>query len=357
MNLRLIRLWILSSIALSSVFIIGMHFYASGIYDNGNKFLHAEDVKSFNETNLELYETAERRTDAKPFIYLTGTEQCLPHNLATSNQIGDPKTCACDVMVLSFRRECLTPQGNVSHISYLFDPNTGWASARNVLFFAAKKRRPGYHYYIFLNDDTVLKYNQFTPVNMQAISPFRAVEKWLLDYEPAVGVLDYTFHNGASVVLKRREKKCGIKTKSLVLPTVFFDAIFNAFHHKAVEHLLPYPTQYEHRNWFGINIQIVTQVEVKFPGQALLFAPVTAGNPIHRPYKRNQTGVSKIWREYVEGIIEDAPPKLREHAVFKTIRKYQLNLKTYLNDVSRTFCLNVSRHQPIIPYKHLLDEV
>lgn len=135
---------------------------------------------------------------------------------------------------------------------------------------------------------------------------------------------------------------------------MFFDAIFNAFHHKAVEHLLPYPTQYERHNWYCINIQTVTQVEVKFPGQALLFAPVTA---IHRPYKRNQTGVSKIWREYVEGIIEDAPPKLREHTVLKTIRKYQLNLSGYLNNLSPTFCLNVSQHQPIIPYKHLLDEV
>jgi len=67
---------------------------------------------------------------------------------------------------------------------------------------------------------------------------------------------------------------------------VFFDAIFNAFYHKAIEHLLPYPTQYEHHNWYHINIQTLAQVEVKFPGQARLFAPVTASNPIHRPYQQ-----------------------------------------------------------------------
>ena len=216
-------------------------------------------------------------------------------------------------------------------------------------------RRPGYFYYIFLNDDTVLKYNTFTPISMRNISPFRAVEKWLLDYEPAVGVLDYTFHNGASVILKRRQTRCGINETSLVLPTVFFDAIFNAFHHKAIEHLLPYPTQYEHHNWHCINIQTVTQMEVKFPGQALLFAPVTAGNPIHRPYNMNGTNISKIWREYVEDIIQAAPQKLRSHVVFEELRKHPL--KRYLTQLSHTFCLNVSRHQPIIPYGHMLNEL
>jgi len=244
---------------------------------------------------LQLHEhgAAQRRTElpgTKPFIYLTGTEQCLPANLATSSQIGDPQIG--DVIVLSFRARCRTPQDKQSQVSYLFNPKTGWASGRNVLFFATMNRRPGYYYYIFLNDDTVLKYNTFTPVNMRSISPFRAVEKWLLDYEPAVGVLDDKFHNGARVILNRRLTRCGINETSLILPTVFFDAIFNAFHHKAIEHLLTYPTQYEHHNWQDINIQTVTQVEVKFPGQALLFAPVTAGNPIHRSYNKNMVHIN-----------------------------------------------------------------
>lgn len=342
-------------LALGFVIIIGIFLYVrENLYNYYNwKAIQMEEVNN----NLEFYDTAQRRTFTKPFIYLTGTEQCLPANLATSSQIGDPNTCACDVMVLSFRVQCRAPQ-NQSHISYLFDQNTGgWASARNVLFFAAMQRRPGYHYYIFLNDDTDLLYNQFTPSDMRKISPFRAVEKWLLDYEPAVGVLDYTRHNGARVVLRKRRQKCGIKKISLFLPTVFFDAIFNAFHHKAVEHLLPYPTRYEPHNWYCINPHTITKVEVKFPGQALLFAPVTAGNPIHRPHKKNQTNVPNIWRDYVEEIIQEAPPKLRNHVVFKELHKNAARLYSYLNQPLPTFCFNVSRHQPIIPYKHLLNEV
>ncbi|KAL9971609.1 hypothetical protein ACROYT_G017795 [Oculina patagonica] len=142
----------------------------------------------------------------KLFIYLTETEQCLPPNLATSSQIGDPETCNCDVIVLRYRVRC--QEDKRSHISYLFDPNTLFASGRNVLFFAAMDRRPGYHYYIFINDDTILKYNSFTPANMTKMPPFRVVEKWLLDYEPAVGVLDYKNH-GASVMFENRRYFCG----------------------------------------------------------------------------------------------------------------------------------------------------
>ena len=114
--------------------IFGMVFYALETFHNWNKFIQEGLVNFSIDTNLEHNNTAQS-TDTKPFLYLTGTEQCLPANLASSNQIGDTKTCACDVMVLSFRTKCETPQGNQSHISYLFDPNTGWASARNVLFF------------------------------------------------------------------------------------------------------------------------------------------------------------------------------------------------------------------------------
>ena len=331
--------------AFTAVIIVGMVFYVS---ENFRRIVE-EHHEFVTQKSTEI-------TPMKPFIYLTETEQCLPPNLATSSQIGDPETCDCDVIVLSFRTKCR--EDNRSHVSYLFDPNTGWASGRNVLFFAALDRRPGYHYYIFINDDTILTHNEFTPVDIRKMSPFRAVEKWLLDYEPAVGVLHYTHHNGADTVLKRRRELCGINETSLILPTVFFDAIFNAFHYKAVEHLLPYPTQYEHRNWLNINIHTVITVEVKFPGQALLFAPVTALNPIHRQYtKKNQTDHRKVWLEYIEQIRQESPLKLRNHFVLQELHKHVLGLKRYLTKLSRTFCLNVTRHQPIIPYRHLLNEI
>ncbi|XP_078371086.1 uncharacterized protein LOC144654730 [Oculina patagonica] len=347
-------------VALSSVIILGMIVYMNetvqGVvkFSKGINIDSAAELYAYNSEPPARDYTAQRSSGLptrKPFIYLTETEQCLPSNLATSSQIGDPETCNCDVIVLSYRVKC--QENKRSHIKYLFDPNTLFASGRNVLFFAAMDRRPGYHYYIFINDDTVLKYNIFTPANMTKMSPFRAVEKWLLDYEPAVGVLDYAFNHGANTVLKKRKDFCGINKTSLVLPTVFFDAIFNAFHHKAVEHILPYPTQYERECIFASHRDTMIAVEVKFGGQALLFAPVTAGNPKHREYDRSKTNLTAISREFVERIKQEAPSKLRNHVIFEKLHD---SPRVYLDRKSRSFCVNVTRRQPIIPYRHLLNE-
>jgi len=346
----------LYALALSSVVIVGMILYTNETVQDTLRF--GENIDFYSSTQFFAFNskphdyTAERRTIRKPFIYLTETEQCLRRNLDTSSQIGDPVTCNCDVIVLSFRAKC--QDNNQAHITYLFDPNTLFASGRNVLFFAALDRRPGYHYYIFINDDTILKYNEFTPANMTKMSPFRAVENWLLDYEPAVGVLDYKFHHGARIVLNSRRELCGINESSLVLPTVFFDAIFNAFHHKAVEHILPYPTQYERGCIYASNRDTMIAVEVKFGGQALLFAPVTAANPKHRKYDRSSTNLTAISREFIARIKQEAPPTLRNHIIFEMLHK---NPSKYLNTGSPSFCVNITRHQPIIPYRHLLNDV
>jgi len=346
----------LIALALSSVLILGMILYTKETVQDMIGF--RENTEFYSSTPFfayisKLYDyTAQRSTFRKPFIYLTETEQCLPRNLSSSSQIGDPETCNCDVIVLSFQAKC--QDNNQAHITYLFDPNTLFASGRNVLFFAALDRRPGYHYYVFINDDTILKYNEFTPANMTKMSPFRAVENWLLDYEPAVGVLDYKVHHGASTVLYKRKNICGINESSLVLPTVFFDAIFNAFHHKAVEHVLPYPTQYERGCIFASNRDTMIVVEVKFGGQALLFSPVTAGNPKHRKYDRSNTNMTAISREFIARIKQEAPPTLRNHTIFKMLHEEP---KRYLNTGSPSFCVNVTRRQPIVPFKHLLNDV
>jgi len=345
-----------TALALSSVVIVGMVLYTKETAKGMIKFRENTDLywstKLFTSNSKRHDYTAQRSTTQKPFIYLTETEQCLPPNLASSSQIGDPETCNCDVIVLSFRAKC--HDNNQSHITYLFDSNTLFASGRNVLFFAALDRRPGYHYYIFLNDDTILRYNEFTPAKMTKMSPFRAVETWLLDYEPAVGVLDYKAYFGASSLIEKRRDLCGINDSSLILPTVMFDAIFNAFHYKAVEHVLPYPTQYERGCMFAINRNTMIAVEVKFGGQALLFSPVTAGNPKHREYDRSTQNFKAILREFIARIKQEAPSMLRNHVIFEML---QANTDRYLWKKSRSFCVNVTRHQPIIPYRHLLNDL
>ena len=342
--------------ALSSVVIFGMILYTKETVQGMTRFRESTEFYSStqfsgNNSKLQNY-TAQSSTVRKPFIYLTETEQCLPENLASSSQIGDQETCNCDVIVLSFREKC--QENNQLHITYLFDPNTLFASGRNVLFFAAMDRRPGYHYYIFMDDDITLSYNEFTPANMTKMSPFRAVENWLLDYEPAVGVLDYKIHHGASIVLNKRRFLCGVNEPSLVLPTVFFDAIFNAFHYKAVNHVLPYPTKYERSCIFSSNRNTMIAVEVKFGGQALLFSPVTADNPKHREYDRSEINITAISREFIARIKQETPPMLRNHVIFKML---QATPKLYLETKSLSFCVNVTRHQPIIPYRHLLNDI
>ena len=317
-------------------------------FSESTEFYSSTQVFAYN-SKLHDY-TARRRRTQKSFIYLTETDHCLPRNLATSSQFGNPKTCNCDVIVLSFRAKC--QENNQSHITYLFDPNTLFASGRNVLLFAAMDRRPGY--YIFIDDDIILSYNEFTPANMTKMSPFRAVENWLLDYEPAVGVLGCKVHHGASIVLNRRRDLCGINGPSLVLLTAFFDTFFNAFHHKAVEHVLPYPTQYERGCIFASERDTMIAVEVKFGGQALLFSPVAACDTKHRKYDRSEINMTAISREFIVRIQREAPSKLRNHVIFEMLRATP---KLYLETKSPSFCANVTRHQPIVPYRHLLNDV
>lgn len=282
----------------------------------------------------------------KLLIYLTQTEQCLPPNLASSSQIGDPDTCNCDVIVLSFQTKC--HERNSSHVFYLFDPNTGWGSGRNILYFTAMNRTQVYNYYIFLDEDVVLSFNEFTPPAMKKLQPFRAFEEWLLDYEPAVGVLDHRTHHGASWIFNKRQKLCGITERSMVLPTVWFDGIFNAYHWQAVKHLFPYRLQYEKKSWWSLHRYMFTSVELKFRGQALMFVPVTAGNPTHRPYPKSNENISLYWREYIETIQQEAPLVYKNHSLFEDFKE---NLNNYVIN-TLTYCMAVTRHKPIVPYAH-----
>ncbi|KAJ7380230.1 hypothetical protein OS493_010945 [Desmophyllum pertusum] len=219
-----------------------------------------------NEEMFADFTASTRMTTAlptlKPFIYLTQTEECLPSNLVST--IGFNATqCNCDVIVLSYQTECT--ERKPAHVTYLFDPQSTWASGRNMLYFTALSRERGYHYYIFMDDDVTLTFNEFTPPEMKKVQPFRAVEEWLLDYEPAVGVLDYTVHHGAKWTFKRKQLLCHNNEFSLVLPTVRFDAIFHAFHYKAIGHILPYITSYDEQSWWVSALHIMAVFGAKIP--------------------------------------------------------------------------------------------
>ena len=133
--------------------------------------------------------------------------------------------------MLSFRTKC--PVRKSPHIPYLFDANIEWATGRNVLYFAAITRSPKYRYCIFTDDDVVLHFDSFVPPQMNRLPPFRVFEQWLLEYEPVVGVVDYKWHHRAIWTNERRKKICKKTDSPLMIPTVWYDGLFNAFHHKS----------------------------------------------------------------------------------------------------------------------------
>lgn len=318
-------------------------FEATGISPNDTLNLQLPDLpalQSVKQSNKQFL---------KPFLYLTQAKQCIHPLKASSEQIGDPKTCNCDVIVLSYGNEC-REKGNASHITYLFDTTTTWASGRNVLYYAAMKRKPGYHYYIFMDGDTVLNFNDYTPSEMKKLAPFRAFQEWLLDYEPALGVSNYARLSAKDAFL-RREKLCGINdNKTLVLPIVRFDGCLNAYHYKAVSHVLPYPVLDRQMSWYIPNKHIMSAVELKFRGQAMMFVPVTIRNIGHTSYPKAVASslLAQLWRGFINKIRAKAPLVHRDHPIWKEfgekLEKYQ---KT-----SQTHCLNTTRHLPIKPYAH-----
>ena len=286
----------------------------------------------------------------KPFIYLTQTEQCLPAKLSSSRGIGDNKTCNCDVIVLSYKKECQEEKS--SHISYIFVTESTWTSGRNILYFVARERMRGYHYYIFLDDDVDLTFNSFAPQEMKMKTPLRVFEQWLLENEPAVGVVDFSnLRQNAKLTLERRRILCGINETSMVVPVMWFDAIFNAFHHEAIEHILPYPTQYDKESWWASQLHVICSVELKFRGQGLLFVPITVYNPQHRNYPRGARRFDAQMPAIVGEIQNRAPKAYRNRTLFTELS----NLTMEYYKKTTTYCMNTTRH-PIAPYSHFERE-
>jgi len=93
--------------------------------------------------------------------------------------------------------------------------------------------------------------------------------------------------------------------------------------------------------------------EVKFGGQALLFAPVTGGNLLHRRDDDRRLKMAEREWEFVEYIRQEAPAKLRNHVIFEKLNR--TTVTEYLSKRSRSYCAKVTRQQPIIPHKHLLS--
>ena len=248
------------------------------------------------------------------------------------------------MIVLSYKEECQDEKP--SHISYVFAKESTWATGRNLLYFVAIERIRHYHYYIFLDDDVDLGFNSFSSQEMKRLTPFRAFEQWLLDDEPAVGVANYL--NNGKILLDLRRVMCGINYSSVV-PVMEFDALFNAFHHKAVKHILPYLTQYDKDSWWISQLHVIYSVELIFRGQALKYVAITVLNPQHRGYPRGKWKYSTVEPVIIEDIQNNAPAVYQNRTLFKTLKAIEL---TRYSMNTTTLCMNTTHRYPIVPYSH-----
>ena len=284
----------------------------------------------------------------KDFVYLVQTPECLPSNLISPNFFGNENICNCDVIALSFKEQC--ESSLLPHIQYVHRKNASWTKGRNLLLEHAKDKGNNYQYYIFIDDDIRLTFNELAPLKMNVSSPLRVFEKFLKEYEPVVGVTDYEKHHGAKTMIAKRKQLCkdsGLD-KPIYIPTVHFDASFNAFHYKSLDYLLPYTTKYDDKCWWHAQRNLIAKVEVIFRGQAVMLTPVRSLNLMHSKYPRDDTNAQQIWSSFIEDITHEIPSQYRGATLLREFRKDPL----HYTENSLSVCLHLPAHNPIVPFQH-----
>ena len=289
------------------------------------------------------------------FLYLLQTESCLPDHLDSVETIGYASPCQCDVLVLSFKQICsVTPS---PHIEYIFNSSTTWTTGRNLLFEVARRRGEKYLYYIFMDDDIVLRFKtkhsfwnflRFT-TKQNNRNPWREFEKFLKRIEPAVGAVDIYKNEFIQIAYRARKKqRCSVKEKTDYLPTVRFDAAYNAFHYQAIEYVLPYSFSYDATSWYLSQLYNEIKCEIVFRGHTVLHTELRAVNPKHRSYPRRKQDDSDVFAILKE-METELPEEYRNSSVLLQWKKDGLNH----GRVSSTYCLPPPPpHMPIKPYTH-----
>ena len=291
------------------------------------------------------------------FMYLIQTEQCLSDFFLQFEYVLNQTECHCDVIVSSYKAQCLNIQHK--HIVYLNEPiiSKTWATGRNLMYKIAKERDIPYLYYIFLDGDIQLSYNEnIVPKSIMNKSPMRAFEQFLIEKKPGVGVTDYVNHHGASHIISKMQENCNIgvnsdlsnrtSTDSLYLTSVHFDACFNAFHYEIVDHILPYILDYDDTNWFMSQVYLISLVELKFRGQTVLFRPVVADNTRHSDYPKGIEKMAETWLDMVNNF--EMPQEFQN---INWLKQFKQNPTEYTEN-SLTMCFLPPHQDPFTLYSH-----
>ena len=142
-------------------------------------------------------------------------------------------------------------------------------------------------------------------------NPWRVFEEFLKQIEPAVGVVEPSDNRHLPLVNDaRKQRGCTLEEASDYLPTVNFDAAFNAFHYQAVEHILPYPCKFDATSWWYSQWYVMIKCEIIFTGQVVVHTELIGSNSKHRPYPRKGPGASD-WDAILNEVGIDLPEKYR----------------------------------------------
>lgn len=194
----------------------------------------------------------------KPFVYLIQSESDMPYP-----DIPDERN---DIILLTWK----TPSNRKDAVFY---PDSTWNEGRNHLLKEALARNAGYLYYIFLDGDCIVKEDAELARTLNVPlcgNPFRTFERYLLEWEPAVGYTRYSWQYeepGAEVNLGYN-----------------FDALFNAFHREAVSFLLPYYTGFDSESWLYSQHILNHLTAVLYNSHRIQFNVVTTRNINRKSY-------------------------------------------------------------------------
>jgi len=293
--------------------------------------------------SIAQYHLGEIRVD-KPFVYYVLTEKCLPTYLLEFIALGDDSRC--DVFVNSYKEEC-DDKRNQKHITYFFNSKTTWTSGRNFLYEKVKSTKRQYFYHVFMDDDIVPIFtrhvidfgktfshregdvslfqdyvqsrkglNDAKYVEENGKSAWREFEDDLLIHSPAFGVTNLIrLPDGFESRLrmhKHWEEVCGNeKEMPWIMPTLYFDELFIAFHREALPIMLPYSTMFDSISWHLSGIVNIFRARALLYKQGIANYKISVVNYKHRFYPRGKVPLNLL-RQYlladgkqIDGLIDE----------------------------------------------------
>ena len=228
----------------------------------------------------------------KKFLYLVQCREDLRGGLSALR--GEQS----DVVLLSWRRPAK---------GAIFFPFSTYNQGRNRLF--AETRGKDYLYYIFVDEDVRLKLTR--PCKTLPENPWRVFERYLSEFEPAVGVTWTSWQPRGDAEVEAVD---------------FFDLILNAVHKDAIDVILPYDELNDKRSWWCSTIYVNHLAYLLYPGHILQFNCLKAENTVHMPYPRGKKHWVEVDRTFKQSILDDGFKK-DFHPFLSEFRRYPVKKK------------------------------